>query len=98
MPQQIIINTCYGGFSISREAIDLYNHYAGFDAVTSPYAQRDEYHRDDPMLVRVVRELGERANGDHAQLKIVTIPDDVDWILEEYDGIEWIAERHRTWE
>ena len=34
---------------------------------------------------------------DYAQLKIVEIPDDVKWIVEEYDGIELIAEVHRTW-
>lgn len=54
--------------------------------------------RDDPHLVAVVEELGERANGRHAQLKIVEIPADVDWEIEEYDGAEWIAEKHRTWE
>ena len=30
-------------------------------------------------------------------LKIIEIPDDVDWIIEEYDGNEWVAEKHRTW-
>jgi len=53
--------------------------------------------RDDLCLVQTVKELGTEANGDHASLKIVDIPDDVDWILEEYDGIEWISEMHRTW-
>ena len=32
-----------------------------------------------------------------AKLKIVEIPDDVEWIIEEYDGKEWIAEDHRRW-
>jgi len=27
----------------------------------------------------------------------VEVPDDVDWYVEEYDGLEHIAERHRTW-
>ena len=55
--------------------------------------------RDDPVLVRVVEELGgEVAGSQHAHLKVVRIPADVDWIVQEYDGLEWIAERHRTWE
>jgi hypothetical protein len=33
-----------------------------------------------------------------AELKVVESPDDVEWEIEEYDGIEWIAEVHRTWE
>jgi hypothetical protein len=54
--------------------------------------------RDDPCLVQVVEQLGNRANGRHADLKIVDVPDDVNWYIEEYDGREWVAERHRTWE
>jgi hypothetical protein len=54
--------------------------------------------RDDPDLVAVVEELGNRANGLHAELKVVEIPDDVNWYVQEYDGCEWVAERHRTWE
>ena len=53
--------------------------------------------RDDPYLVQVVEELGADANGRYAELKVVEIPADVDWIIEEYDGAEWVAERHRTW-
>lgn len=53
--------------------------------------------RDDPVLVQVVEELGKEANGNCAKLEIVEIPDDVDWEIDEYDGIEHIAEKHRTW-
>ena len=53
--------------------------------------------RDDPYLVQVVEELGDRANGRHAELKIVEIPADVDWEIDEYDGTEWVAEKHRVW-
>jgi hypothetical protein len=37
------------------------------------------------------------ANGLHANLKIVEIPGDIEWLVQEYDGAEWIAEKHRTW-
>jgi hypothetical protein len=30
-------------------------------------------------------------------LEIVEIPDDVEYTIEEYDGLEHIAEKHRTW-
>ena len=53
--------------------------------------------RNDPTLVKVVEELGESADGAHAKLKVVEIPDDVEWQIEEYDGLEWVAEKHRTW-
>lgn len=54
--------------------------------------------RDDPVLVQVVRELGEKADSRFSSLKVVEIPADVEWIIEEYDGLEWVAEKHRTWE
>lgn len=53
--------------------------------------------RDDPTLVQVVKELKKKANGACASLKVVSIPDDVKWIVLEYDGAEWVAEQHRTW-
>jgi len=53
--------------------------------------------RTDPALVKVVEQLGDRANGYYSELSVVEIPDDVKWIIQEYDGIEWIAEEHRTW-
>lgn len=53
--------------------------------------------RDDAALLQVVEEMGSRANGRSASLHIVEIPDGVEWEVEEYDGKEWIAERHRTW-
>lgn len=54
--------------------------------------------RDDPVLIQVVRELGTKANAPVAKLKIVEIPASVEWQIEEYDGKEWVAERHRTWD
>ena len=60
------------------------------------FSERD-IPRDDPDLIAVVRELGDEANGNHATLRVIEIPDDVEWEIEEYDGQEWVAERHRTW-
>lgn len=53
--------------------------------------------RDNPCLIQVVKELGKEANGRCAELKIVDIPDGVDWEIQEYDGNEWVAEKHQTW-
>jgi hypothetical protein len=37
------------------------------------------------------------ANGRFAKLKLVDIPLDIQWAIEEYDGDEWVIEKHRTW-
>lgn len=54
--------------------------------------------RTDKLLIQVVEELGEDADGSCAKLKIVEIPDGTDYCIEEYDGNEWIAEKHQTWQ
>lgn len=53
--------------------------------------------RTDKFLIQVVEELGKKANGDCANLEVVEIPDDLDWEIDEYDGIETIREKHRSW-
>jgi len=53
--------------------------------------------RTDPRLIQTIEELGERANGRCAELEIIEIPEGVEWEIEEYDGMEWVAEKHRTW-
>lgn len=140
---RVVINSCYGGFGLSKEAYIRYGELKGTpvwieedvkfkslgiftvwtcppeerpanredDFYTMSMEERKEYNesyrnnsisaydikRNDPVLVQVVKELGEKANGRHAQLTIVDIPDDVQFEIEEYDGKEWVAEVHRTW-
>lgn len=54
--------------------------------------------RSDPMLLQVVEELGAKAAGKGSQLKVVEIPDGVEWeIIQEEDGEEYVAEKHRRW-
>jgi len=48
-------------------------------------------------LIAVVETLGSDASGDHADLTIVEVPDNVEWTIEEHDGYEHIAEGHQTW-
>lgn len=61
------------------------------------YLSDRDIDRTDPALIQTIEELGREANDRFASLEIIEIPDDVEWQLEEYDGTEWIAEKHRTW-
>jgi hypothetical protein len=61
------------------------------------YFSESDIERDDPILVQVVKELGEAANVCHAKLKIVEIPEDVKWEIDEYDGMETVREASRSW-
>jgi len=89
---KIVINTCHGCFAVSKQAITLYNERTGSINIWGL-----DVSRNDPILVEIVEQLGEAVNGTFSKLKVVEIPDDVDWIIKEYDGKEWIAEKHRTW-
>jgi hypothetical protein len=53
--------------------------------------------RSDPDLIAVIEELGKDSWGWASELAIVDIPDDVEWHIDEYDGLEHVAENHRTW-
>lgn len=57
----------------------------------------DEIERNDPVLIQVIEELGEKSFGWASKLHIIEIPDGVEYQIEEYDGMEHIAEKHRTW-
>lgn len=90
---KVVINTEYGGFSLSQEAyIELDLEWDGYGL-----AYDDLSMRSCTRLVDVVEKLGSKANGGSANLKVVEIPDDVEWEIEAYDGLEWVAEKHRTW-
>jgi len=91
MTQKIVINKCYGGFALSREAYE----YLGLEWDEYGYAYDEE--RDAPKLVECVETLDDKAAGDFADLQIVEVPDGVEWEIQEYDGVEWIAEKHRKW-
>jgi len=66
------------------------NHYYLNEKKDGNYFHVNYIERNDPALVEVVNELGKKADGYCAKLKIVEIPDDFKWTIEGYDGREWI--------
>lgn len=101
---KVVINRCYGGFSVSAavmERLGLPLTFADEVAAGREYSRNCNFlygvERNDPRLVAAVEELGEAANGTHSELKVVEVPDGVRWHIEEYDGWESIHEDHRAW-
>jgi hypothetical protein len=81
---------------------DIYHKYKGQSRSAQRYWESwTSDNRTHPLLIRLVEEMGAGhrtgASGDCAHLKIVEIPDDVEYEIQEYDGNEHIAEVHRTW-
>lgn len=59
------------------------------------YLSRD--YRTDPVLIEVVEELGDEVNTFYSRLIIVDIPDDMNYVIDDYDGIETLHERVQVW-
>lgn len=130
---KVVINSCYGGFGLSKEACQRYWDIKGqqvwiedtsktlglFVVWLVPPDQRIkkkspkqylamksekqvEYNkkrqsetwnprqveRNDPILVQVVEELGEKAGGKYTTLQVVDVCGA--YRIEEYDGKEWV--------
>ena len=72
-----------------------------FEGDFTDYFYYESFYEDEsracPILVDIVERMGKEASGSCANLVIVEIPDDVEYVIEEYDGNEHIAEKHRTW-
>jgi len=109
---KVVVNRCYGGFSLSRKAVLLARKITGNpkwggaqikgDIYDNGEICNDDYgyvevERNDKILIEVVEKLGKKADGRCAELEIVEIPDGTDYEIEEYDGKEWVSERHRKW-
>lgn len=81
---QMVINCCYGGFSLSEKAVEMLG-------AESPYEYNEESRRYNPKLVEVVETLGGDADGACASLEVVDIPDDAtDLLISDYDGYETV--------
>ena len=89
---KVVINDCYGGFGLTDASLNEYKIRKG---ITDENFWYYDIPRECPVLVEMV-ERGD-VDGTYSDLKVVEIPDGVNWYIEEYDGLEHVAERHRTW-
>lgn len=137
--KKVILNKCFGGFDVSKEAYMLYakkkgltlylyesefinrkfiykkvnddnsifRHYFIKDMGDNVEISNEDYekyclylkdeYREDPILIEVVEELGEKASGRFGNLKVVEIPDDLEYVIDEYDGIETLHQKVEEW-
>jgi hypothetical protein len=74
-------------FSVDASIKDLGDEIEGIPKEYYAYYARPE-DRKDPDLIKVIETLGEKANGDCANLKIEILDDNVQWRIDKYDGME----------
>ena len=77
---KIVINTCFGGFSLSDFAVTALELDSRYDSIS----------RTDARLISLIEKYGsEVCSGMFADLEVVNIPDEAtDWMMQEYDGSE----------
>jgi hypothetical protein len=93
---KVVINRCFGGFSLSKEAYDFLG--LEWDGYGFAFKEPEPEIRTDPKLIECVKTLGsKKASGRCAQLKVVRVPDNIEWYIDNYDGLETVEEVHRTW-
>ena len=83
---KILINAQYGGFSLPRNILLKFG-----------YSDSHLVQRDDENLIKYIEENEIKTNVT-CSLKIVQIPSNIDWKIEQNEGLEWVAEKHRIWE
>lgn len=113
MTKKLVINTCFGGFGLSDKCFELYltrkeikfykdsdkygtHYYTSSDKCDSSFISPRTIARDDSVLVEMVE--NSEAEYKFADLKVVEIPDDVEYTIDNYDGVESIHEKHRVWD
>ena len=82
MKKEIVLNGCYGGFGLSETGEKLYRELGG------KIIYSFQYDRNDPILIKVIKELGKKANGPYADLYIKQIDERYEYGINNYDGLE----------
>ena len=116
--RKIVINKCYGGFSLTARGTKKYLKERGVEFRSKPSRfglepddqdfeikkngtwegfWYNDISRDDSVLVALVEKFGNDISTSCSSLEVVKIPNKTKWQIDEYDGIEWVAEKHRTW-
>ena len=94
----VMVNSCYGGFNFSKEAISIYR-LRNPSAADMP-CDAEPMLRHDAVMVEIVKELGAKVNGVCASIELHTIPAKFQKYhrIGNYDGMEHVEILHdRYW-
>ncbi len=111
---KLVINASIGGYLVSKKLFDILlkakvpgaieEEELRLTLLDGDYDYQACYiERDDPELIKAVELLGDKAGGSifggkPQILKIIEIPDDIEWYIDDLeDGREIIREQHRIW-
>ena len=101
---KVVLNKCFGGFSVTEEVFKELKlsckdyGYLNNETFNIDDNRNWEAYRAHPDLIKAIEKIGvENAGGACSELKIIEIPDGIEWYISDYDGIETLHEQHRSW-
>jgi len=103
---KIVVNRSFGVFSLSEAVFnelgieggphDYYLHNEDFGIKSD----NPKAYRADSRLIAAIEKIGLEKSVKYrgeTVLKIIDIPDDVEWEINDWNGFETICEKHREW-
>lgn len=108
--QKLVVNRSYGGFSVHDDTVrwmrergceiaeelvlpgesyDDGSQRDEDDFRDKTYPRRSDIRTDEHLIEAV-------ENGVARELTVIEVPEDVEWVITEYDGAETVREKHRT--
>lgn len=85
---KIVLNKNFGGFGITKAVYKKMRELFWLDE-----KQTDELTRTDEKFVKAVEECEKK--GTSGDLRVIEIPDDMDWDIFDYDGYEYVYDVNR---
>ena len=74
MPREVLFNGRAGSFEFSEQAIAEYRRRGGGLSIDSSGREWHPLLRDDPIMIRVVHDLGPYASGANADIRVASVP------------------------
>ena len=89
---KIVVNNGFGGYGLSKLAYkELGIEWDGFG-----YAFDED--RTNEKLIKCVEKIGEKvASGELATIRVIEIPDGIEFEIYNYDGVETVIEKGHSW-
>lgn len=85
-PHAVLVGEYYKDNTLNTETSDIFNRY------------KPPVERTDPILIQVVRELGDKANGYFANIQLKYLEPGTRYQIHEYDGMETLKlETEQIW-
>ena len=90
---EVMYNAKYGGFNYSPQAMKIYCEKTGKDYRDFKNSGYLHVKRTDKIMLEILKELGEAANGPYANIQIAKIPKQFEKHIcyGEYDGYESVG-------